>query len=122
MRRPCQITRCEKIVHSRLGSSSATTCSILTGSVSPVQPKRRTNRWKWVSTVSPGTPNALPSTTLAVLRPTPGSLTRSISLPGTSPPCRSQIACAMPMMLLVFARKNPVERMISSTSVRSAAA
>ena len=33
----------------------------------------------------PGTPKALPSTTLAVLRPTPGSVTRSSSRPGTSP-------------------------------------
>src|SRR5690606_29307835 len=32
MRRPCQITRWEKIVHSLLGSSSPTACSILTGS------------------------------------------------------------------------------------------
>ena len=32
----------------------------------------------WVSTVMPGMPNALPSTTLAVLRPTPGSVTRSL--------------------------------------------
>ena len=57
--------------------SAPTAASTLTGSVSVVQPKRRTSRPKWVSTVMPGTPKALPSTTLAVLRPTPGSVTSS---------------------------------------------
>ena len=57
-----------------------------TGSSSWVQPSRRASRPKWVSTVMPGTPKALPSTTFAVLRPTPGSVTRSRSRLGTSPP------------------------------------
>ena len=71
-----------QVVQSLRGISSPTSCSILTGSVLVVQPKRRTSRPKWVSTVMPGTPKALPSTTLAVLRPTPGSVTRSSSRAG----------------------------------------
>ena len=47
-------------------------CSTTTGSSLAVQPNRRDSRPKCVSTVIPGMPNALPSTTLAVLRPTPG--------------------------------------------------
>ena len=45
----------------------------------------------------PGTPKALPRTTLAVLRPTPGSVTRSSSLPGTSPSNRSTSAAPRPI-------------------------
>ena len=52
-----------------------------TGSSDSVQPKRRASRPKCVSTVIPGMPKALPSTTLAVFRPTPGSVTRSSSRP-----------------------------------------
>ncbi len=69
-----------------------TSCSTLTGSSCSVQPKRRASRPKCVSTVMPGTPKALPSTTFAVLRPTPGSVTRSFSRPGTSPSKRSTSA------------------------------
>ena len=72
VRRPWKIRTWLSIVQSRFGNSAPMACSTLTGSVSSVQPNRRTSRPKWVSTVMPGTPNALPSTTLAVLRPTPG--------------------------------------------------
>ncbi len=75
-----------------------------------------------MSTVMPGTPNALPRTTFAVFRPTPGRVTRSASLPGTSPAYRSHRAWPRPMRLLVLARKNPVDWMIFSISARSAAA
>jgi hypothetical protein len=75
-----------------------------------------------VSTVSPGTPKALPSTTFAVFRPTPGSVTRSAIRPGTSPPKRSTSAWLSPSTEFVFARKNPVGLRISSTSARSAPA
>ena len=64
-----------------VGISAATCASTLTGSGPSVQPNRRASRPKCVSTVMPGMPKALPSTTLAVLRPTPGSVTRSSSLP-----------------------------------------
>ncbi len=70
----------------------------------------------------PGMPNALPSTTLAVLRPTPGRVTRSSSFAGTSPPNRSRSAAARPITDLVLARKNPVGLRISSTSSGLAAA
>ena len=94
----------------------------MSGSVWVVQPKRRASREKWVSTVIPGIPNAFPSTTLAVLRPTPGSVTRSRSRFGTSPPNRSQRAWPTPMMAVVLARKKPVEPMIFSMSSRLAEA
>src|SRR5579859_5660927 len=103
-RRPCQIIRCERSVQPLRGMSAATSASTLTGSVSVVQPKRRASRPKCVSTVMPGMPNALPSTTLAVLRPTPGRVTRSFSLAGTSPPNRSHRACPRPIRLFVLAR------------------
>ncbi|COX13463.1 Uncharacterised protein [Mycobacterium tuberculosis] len=45
----------------------------------------------------PGIPNALPRMTLAVLRPTPGSVTNLSMVAGTSPPNRSTRACPRPM-------------------------
>ena len=75
-----------------------------------------------MSTGSPGSPKATLRTTLPVLRPTPGIVTRSSSAVGTSPPKRSTTAAAMPMRLFVLERKNPVERMSSSTSSGFAAA
>ena len=52
----------------------------------------------------PGIPKAFPSTTFAVLRPTPGRVTRSRSRGGTSPPNLSQSACPSPIRLFVLAR------------------
>ena len=121
-RRPCQIRWWLSIVQSRLGNSAPTACSALTGSVSSVQPNRRASRPKWVSTVIPGMPKALPSTTLAVLRPTPGSSTRSLSRGGTSPSCRSTRAALSLSSDSVLARKNPSGPMIPSRVSRSAAA
>src|SRR5690606_41235573 len=74
MRRPCQITWWLSIVQSRLGKRSATANSTFTGSVSSVQPKRRTRRPKWVSTVMPGRSTALPSPTVAVVRRARGAV------------------------------------------------
>ena len=65
VRRPWKISTWLSIVQSRLGTSAPMACSALTGSVSVVQPNRRASLPTWVSTVIPGTPNALPSTTLA---------------------------------------------------------
>ena len=53
----------------------------------PDRPTRRcrcgsTTRSTWRSTGSPGTPSACPSTTFAVLRPTPGSLTSAVHVGG----------------------------------------
>ena len=44
MRRPCQISRCESIVHSRCGKSRIRACSIDTGSVSFVRRRRSLRR------------------------------------------------------------------------------
>ena len=74
------------------GSASATSASTLTGSVSSVHRQRRDSRPKCVSTVMPGMPKALPSTTFAVLRPKPGSVTSSARVCGTSPSNRSTSA------------------------------
>lgn len=120
--RPWKTTRCESIVHSDFGKISATTASTFTGSSSVVQPNRRARRPKWVSTVIPGTPKALPRTTLAVLRPTPGRVTRSASRPGTSPSNSSRSAIERPIRDFALFRKNPVGRMISSSSAGFAAA
>ena len=90
--------------------------STFTGSVSFVSFRRFESRRTCVSTGRPGRPNATERTTLPVLRPTPGSVTRSSSSVGTSPSKRSSNADAIPMRLFVFWRKNPVEWMSSSTS------
>src|SRR5665647_3763845 len=80
------------MVQSFFGNRAPTACSTLTGSSSEVEPKRLAKRPTCVSTVIPGTPKALPSTTFAVLRPTPGRVTRSLSRGDTSPPNRSTSA------------------------------
>ena len=87
-----------------------------------VQPMRRVTRMKCVSGVIPGMPKALPSTTLAVLRPTPGRLTSSSRVPGTCPSNSSTICWLKARIDSVLLRKKPVGRTISSTSARSAAA
>ena len=56
--------------------------STFTGSSCSVSPRRRDSRPTWVSTGRPGRPKATLRTTLAVLRPTPGSVTRSSSAGG----------------------------------------
>ena len=98
------------------------TCSTLTGSVSSVRPSRLDRRCTWVSTGRPGRSNATLRSTLAVLRPTPGNVTRSSIREGTTPSNRSTTAVAMPMRLRVLARKNPVDRISASTSSTGAAA
>ena len=76
----------------------------------------------WVSTVMPGTPNACPSTTFAVFRPNPGSVTNSARVPGTSPSNRSTSAWPSPISAVDLFRKNPVDLIISSSSARGAPA
>ena len=63
--------------------------STRSGSFDVVHPRRRESLPTWVSTVMAGCPKALPSTTLAVLRPTPGRATSSSRLRGTRPSKRS---------------------------------
>ena len=66
--------------HKRLRSNS-----ILSGLVLFVNPSRCERRMTWVSTPMVCWPKALPSTILAVFRPTPGRVSRSSSLSGTLP-------------------------------------
>ena len=73
-----------------------------------------------MSTGNPGSWNQTERTTFAVLRPTPGRVTRSSSATGISPSKRATTACAIPMRLFVFERKKPVDWMIDSTSAGSA--
>src|SRR5262249_25551902 len=122
LRRPCQISRCERITHSFLGNSSPTSISTFTGSSLVVQPNRRGSPPTCASPVSPGVPYACPHPPLAVWRPTPGSVTISSTVRGTSPPKRSTSAADSPITDLVFALKNPVGRRISATSSGLAAA
>src|SRR5262249_46135177 len=83
---------------------------------------RLRRRFTCVSTKMAGCPNAVPRTTLAVLRPIPGSATRASMLSGTSLPCSSAMAWATRWMARVFWRKKPVGLIIASTPAESAAA
>src|SRR5450759_2587442 len=87
-----------------------------------VRPSLALRRVTWVSTASPGKPKATPRTTLAVLRPTPGSVTRSSIRGGTWPSKRSTSALAQPMLDRVLALKKPVGWIIASSSAGSASA
>ena len=60
--------------------------------------------------------------TLAVFRPMPGSVTRSSRLSGNRPSNRSATSRPNPIKDVALFRKKPVDRMISSSSARSAAA
>ena len=61
--------------------------SIFTGSVSLVRSRRCEMRWTCVSTTTPDAiPNAVPSTTLAVLRAAPGTVSSWSMSRGISPP------------------------------------
>ena len=71
----------------------------------------------WVSTTMPtAVLNALPRTTLAVLRPTPGSAVSSSIVRGTSPPCFSMIAFDAAITAFALLRKKPVWRTSRSIS------
>ena len=63
--------------------------STLSGSVSVVQPNRRTSRPKWVSTVMPGIPKRVAEHHIGGLPADAGSVTRSFIRFGTSPSKRS---------------------------------
>ena len=93
--------------------SSASTFS---GSFCLVSMSSRLMRPTWVSTGSPGKPKATLRTTLPVLRPTPGSVTRSSRAVGTSHANRSHTATARATTVLDLTLKKPVGRIIASTS------
>ena len=70
------------------GSTFIRSCSIPFASLARVRPSRIASRCTWVSTTTPSAiPYAVPSTTLPVLRATPGSLVSSASVFGMVPPC-----------------------------------
>ena len=99
------------------GTMASTTRSTFTGSVSWVMPRRFTRRPTWVSTGNPGRSRATERTTLAVLRPTPGSVTRSSMRAGhLAAVARRRARAAIPMSDFDFWRKNPVDWMSASSS------
>ncbi|MNL83992.1 hypothetical protein D3C87_2118080 [compost metagenome] len=62
----------------------------------------------WVSTAIVAWPKAMESTTLAVFRPTPGSVTSSSRVRGTSPP-KSVISFSLSAMtFFALLRKSPM--------------
>ncbi len=67
----------------RRGSAAHNCCSTTSGSSDFAMPIRLATRSTCRSTGSPGTPSAWPRTTLAVLRPTPGSSTSASIVLGT---------------------------------------
>src|SRR5215467_7130860 len=101
--------RCVACVHRGLGRRAQRSSCIFSASSALVSPSRWLTRVTCVSTAMAGIPKALPSTTLAVLRPTPGSSTSSSTVRGTTPPWSSTSACPMPMSDLALALKKPVE-------------
>src|ERR1700729_4094841 len=97
----------EKRIHFSRGMTSMRSCSMFFGSLLVVSSRRREMRWTCVSTTTPSAIlNQLPRTTLAVLRATPGSVSRSCMLRGTCPPKSATIFLAAPTTDLdLFRRK-----------------
>ena len=79
------------------------------------RPVRLPTRKMCVSTAIVGSPKATLSTTLAVLRPTPGSVSSASRSRGTSPPCSSTSIRDSAMMFFALVRKRPIVRMNSAT-------
>ena len=115
------MTWCENRIHRSRGITCIRSTSIFFTSVARVSPRRMASRCTCVSTTTPSArPNSVPSTTLAVLRATPGSRVSAASVRGSSPPCSSTSAVAVAFRFLAFCRKKPVDRTISSSSGSSA--
>ena len=77
-------------------------------------PVRLATRKMWVSTATVGWPKAVLSTTLAVLRPTPGSFSSASRSAGTSPPCSSSRICDSAITFFALVRNSPMVRMCAS--------
>src|SRR5690554_5877474 len=75
----------------------------------------------WVSTAMVGSPKAVLSTTLAVLRPTPGRASSAPRSRGTSPPCRSTRIRQVAITFLALVLNRPMVEMwrLSASSPRS---
>src|SRR5690606_13433905 len=88
------------------------------------RPVRLETRKMWVSTAMVGSPKAVLSTTLAVLRPTPGSASSAARSRGTSPPCCSSRMRQVAITFLALALYRPMVLMysFSRSSPRSAIA
>ena len=99
------------------GTSFIRSCSTFSGVFCLVSFRRWVMRKTCVSTTTPlAMPKAVPSTTLAVFRATPGSGRSCSMVRGTSPPKSWTIFVAAPMMLFALLRKKPVERISFSNS------
>src|SRR5438132_1687657 len=100
--RPWWIRRWANRVHSFGGSNACRSSSILSGSSLVVRPRRPESRRTWVSTKIAGLSKAVPSTTFAVFRPTPGSARSSSIVCGTRPSWCSTSDRATPWSAFVF--------------------
>src|SRR4249920_3293279 len=74
-------------------------------------------RKMWVSTAIVGSPKAMLSTTLAVLRPTPGSASSASRVRGTSPACSSTSFFDKATTFFALVRKRPM--VFTSSRTRS---
>ena len=116
-RRPWRIETDAERAPLSAGSNAPRSDSTFTGSVSPVRPSRRTSRPTWVSTGRPGSPKADAADDV-------GCLTADSGQRGQVLHVRRHLAVVTfaPRLwpyrrgLRVLARKNPVDRMSSSTS------
>ena len=78
--------------------------STSSGVLPEARPSRCATRNTCVSTASVGSPKAVLSTTLAVLRPTPGRASSASRWCGTSPPCSAMSACDSPITFFALLR------------------
>src|SRR5450759_5224732 len=79
-------------------------------------------RKMWVSTAMVGSPNAILSTTLAVLRPTPGSASSASRARGTCPPCSATSRSDNSTTFLALLRNSPMVLISSRTRSSPSAA
>ena len=95
----------------RFTRPSSTARTVLPGAIPVRLPRRNT----WVSTAMVSWPKATFSTTLAVLRPTPGSASRASRSLGTWPPCRSSSSRDSSTTFFDLACHSPMLRMCAAT-------
>ena len=115
------ICRCSRF-HAAIGNARCRSRSVRSTELPFDRPQRHARRWMWVSTGNAGTPNACAITTLAVLWPTPGRVSRAARSAGTTPPNSVQSRCARLTRALAFCGARPHERMQSCTWATGSAA
>src|SRR5262245_8382803 len=91
--RPCRISPWWAWSLYLAGTTSSSFISTSNGVLPVAMPVRLPTRKMWVSTAMVGSPKATLSTTLAVLRPTPGSASSASRVRGTAPPCSLTSCC-----------------------------